>query len=200
MFYFNELERLHEMMTENNDTRAVFSFTYNSKQLSCIFIIDVNPYMLILAPLGADFAINISINEDFTANTYINNHFRELINFLELKYDPENKFRPLTLFEVINSNIPDDNYQQTNYTTIIRTASLAQDIEEADKIYFCGFRNNGKNETVSNRNYIKTKVAFGKLIADNLRKANVSTRWTSQRNEEDIYLINRYLERIDRQR
>lgn len=71
MFYFNELERLHEMMTENNDTRAVFSFTYNSKQLSCIFIIDVNPYMLILAPLGADFAINISINEDFTANTYI---------------------------------------------------------------------------------------------------------------------------------
>lgn len=192
-FTFTNLPALHNTMNQNNDKRASFTFAYNGKQFSCLFIIDMTPFRLIAVPLGANFAFEILVNRDYTATPYIKEHFNDLMHFLGLKYDPNNKFNPEALFSIINQHIPANNYQKVGYSDTIRAERLCRDVEDADKIYFCGFRHNSANESVSDRNYEKTRIAFGDRIADMLRRENVSTRWTDIVGDENLNEINQYL-------
>lgn len=99
-----------------------------------------------------------------------------------------------TISILINPNLN----RPANIREITRSIGRATTIAEEDKIYFCGWRNNGNTGTVSDKNYQKTRKIFGKALADVLRNRNISSRWTNLENEENLADIDRYLHIIDR--
>jgi len=69
----------------------------------------------------------------------------------------------------------------------------SRNIEENERIYFCGWRNNNINERVSDENLYKTKIAFGDEYFNICRQNNISSRWTDIPNAERINEINNIL-------
>lgn len=196
-FKFTNLSALHNNMIIDNETRAKFSFTYNKRSFSCVFICDTVPYILIIAYLGHNFAVELPIDKDYSTPSYLdNNLYKQLIELLGIKFDPNNKFMPTTFFDIINNNIP-EKYEKSNYYDVLFTERIIRDIEQADKIYFLGFRNNPSNQSVSPKNYEKTSLAFGTKIANSLKRHNLSTRWTPKKSEENLKELNDFLDRID---
>lgn len=196
-FKFTNLSTLHNNMIINNETRAKFSFTYNKRIFSCVFICDTFPFILIIAYLGHNFAVELRIAKDYSTSSYLDNSlYKQLIELIGIKFDPNNKFTPTTFFDIINNNIP-EKYEKSNYYDVLLTERIIKDIEEADKIYFLGFRNNPSNQGVSQKNFEKTNLAFGSKIANSLKQHNISTRWTPYKSEENLRELNDYIDRID---
>lgn len=191
MFKFTTLEILHNNMKINNIKRVVFPIKYNKKGFSCIFITNILPYILYLSTLGdTPIIFELEINENYETSSYIdNNKYNKLIEYLEIKYDPNHKFKPSDFFSYINNNISVNCMKQPNYKDVILIATSCRNIEESNKIYFCGWRNNGAGN-VSYENLEKTRIAFGDDIAELCKNKNISSRWTDIANEEVINKIN----------
>lgn len=196
-FTFTQLSVLHNNMINNGEFRAKFSFSYNNRNFTCVFLCDIVPYRLIIAYLGQNLAIEMIIDNDYSTPSYLDNIlYKRLINLLGIRFDPNHKFTPTTFFEIINNHIP--NYcSLPNYFDVLIAERYCRNIEEADKIYFCGFRANPLTQNVSTKNYEKTLIAFGTDIANTLKKHNLSTRWTHIKNEENIKMLTDYLDKID---
>lgn len=72
------------------------------------------------------------------------------------------------------------------------TNKYDKNVEECDKIYFCGFRdNNNCDGHMTLHNLLKTQKAFGAKVANYLKVKNISTRWSSSsRDLTDFFLPN----------
>ena len=190
MYEFSALKILHEDMKVKNEERAIFPFTYNSKDFSCIFLTDIKPMRLYLSTLGKNpIVFEIEIDEKYCAKTYIED-YKELILYLEIKYDPNHTFKPIDLFEALNNKISKKFQRKPNYSEVVSVASKRRRVEEADKIYFCGWRNNPTGYNVSEMNIEKTRIAFGDKIAVMCKLKNVSSCWTNISSDEYLKKIN----------
>ena len=177
---FSALKILHEDMKVKNEERAIFPFTYNSKDFSCIFLTDIKPMRLYLSTLGKNpIVFEIEIDEKYCAKTYIDDY-----------YDPDHTFKPIDLFEALNNKIPKKFQKKPNYSEVVSVASKRRRVEEADKIYFCGWRNNPTGYNVSEMNIEKTRIAFGDKIAAMCKLKNVSSCWTNISSDENLKKIN----------
>lgn len=189
MFKFTALESLHNNMKLNDMERVVFPFKYNEKGFSCIFITDILPYRLYLSTLGEKaITFELEINKKYETSSYMED-YSELIKYLEIKYDLNHKFKPSDFFKSLNNNIPENCSNQPNYRDVILLAASHREIEESNKIYFCGWRNN-KTGNVSDSNLEKTRSAFGDDLAELCKKKNISSRWTDIDKDEEINKIN----------
>ncbi len=189
MFKFTALESLHNNMKLNDMERVVFPFRYNEKGFSCIFITDILPYRLYLSTLGEKaITFELEINNKYETSSYMED-YNKLIEYLELTYDPKHKFKPNDFFRSLNSKIPASCNNQPSYRDIILIAASHRNIEESNKIYFCGWRNN-KTGNVREGNLEKTRSAFGDVLAELCKKKNISSRWTDIDNDEEINKIN----------
>ena len=115
---------------------------------------------LYLSTLGKNpIVFEIEIDKKYCAKTYIED-YKELILYLEIKYDPNHTFKPVDLFEALNNKIPKKFQRKPNCSEVVSVASKRRRVEEADKIYFCGWRNNPTGDNVSEMNIEKTRIAF----------------------------------------
>lgn len=190
MFKFTALESLHNNMKLNDTKRVVFPFKYNEKGFSCIFITDILPYRLYLSTLGdKPIIFELEINNKYETSSYIED-YKKLIEYLEIKYDPNHKFKPNDFFKSLNNKIPENCENKPNYKDVILIAAKHREIEEPNKIYFCGWKNNIVIN-VTDGNLEKTRSAFGDELAELCKKKNISSRWTDIDNYEEINKINR---------
>lgn len=190
MFKFTALESLHNNMKLNDMERVVFPFRYNEKGFSCIFITDILPYRLYLATLGDNpITFELKINNKYETSSYMND-YSKLIEYLELKYDPNHKFKPNDFFRSLNNNIPENCNNTPNYKDVIVIAASHREIEEPNKIYFCGWKNNIVRN-VTDGNLEKTRSAFGDELAELCRVKNISSCWTDIDNKEQINKLNK---------
>lgn len=186
MFEFTGLRTLHEDMKKKNEISASFNFNYNNRGFACIFLGDVMPMLLYLCTVGeAREVFEILIDENYMTDTYIDD-YRKLIEYLNLKFDPNHKFKPVDFFEVLNRNIPKTFQNAPDYKEIVRTASKTRKIEEAYKIYFFRWNPNKGIKKVTDENYEKTRLAFGDKIANLSRKTNKSSCWTDKEGFENL--------------
>ncbi len=192
MIKMDNLENLYNSMKTENQTRVVFPFEYNERGFSCLFLVDILPYRLHVSSLGnRSFIIEFELNEQFEIKENMNNEdYINLVRYLDLRYNPENRFRPKFFLERLNLGIP-IHTRNPNYSEVLRNS---RNIEENERIYFCGWRNNNINERVSDENLYKTKIAFGDKYFEICRKNNISFRWTNVKNEERINEINNILD------
>lgn len=190
MFEFTGLMILHGDMMKKGEERAVFPFEYNKKNFSCIFLVDVTPFRLYLTTLGAEPEVfELEIEKGYKVKGYMDD-YKKLIACLELIYDPNHIFKPNDFFEALNKKIPKEFKQRPNYSEVIKIAAKKRNIEEANKVYFCGWKINSAGKNVTDKNFEKTQSAFGKEKAIFSRSKNISSRWTERSNEEDIKKLN----------
>lgn len=190
MFEFTGLRTLHEDMKENNEISASFNFNYNNRGFACIFLGDVKPMILYLCTVGeAREVFEIAIDENYMTDTYIDD-YKRLIEYLNLKFDPDHKFKPVDFFEVLNRNIPNNFQTAANYSSILSVSSATRDIEEENKIYFLAWRDNPIGNHVTELNLEKTRLAFGDKIAKISKKINKSSRWTDKQGLENMEAFN----------
>lgn len=186
------IQTLFEDMKRNESTRNSFIFTFRKKQLSFLFLADTAPYTLYISTFGVEpFTLVVYIDDDFHIRKYIES-FSKLLSYLGYKYDPANKITPEILFEEINKYIPTTCSTTPIYSNVLRVAAACQNIEEKEKIYFCGWRVNPDNNRVSELNNHKTQIAFGHDIAKRSKAANVSSRWTAFEFDENLSDLNKF--------
>ena len=96
MIKMDNLENLYNSMKTENQTRVVFPFEYNERGFSCLFLVDILPYRLNVSSLGnRSFIIEFELNEQFEIKENMNNEdYINLVRYLDLRYNPENRFRP----------------------------------------------------------------------------------------------------------
>ena len=145
---------------------------------------------LYLSTLGKNpIVFEIEIDKKYCAKTNIED-YKELILYLEIKYDPNHTFKPVDLFEALNNKISKKFQRKPNCSEVVSVASKRRRVEEADKIYFCGWRNNPTGYNVSEMNIEKTRIAFGDKIAAMCKLKNVSSCWTNISSDEYLKKIN----------
>lgn len=161
MFVFSRLAILHSDMKGREEVRCVFPFEYNGKRFSCIFLADVDPYRLYLTTMGISPQVfELEVIDKYQVNAYFSD-YKKLVAYLELKYDPDHIFRPSDFFEVLNRNIPPIFTRKPNYSEVLCVVAKKRNIEEENKVYFCGWYTNPKGKNVKQNNLEKTRSAFG---------------------------------------
>lgn len=190
MYKFTALKTLHEDMKVKKEERAIFPFSYNKKDFSCIFLTDIKPMKLYLATLGSKpIVFEIKINKEYCTNAFFDD-YKKLIDYLELKYNPNHTFKPKDFFEALNKKIPNVFRTKPRYSEVVRVLSNRTAIEEKNKIYFCSWRQNAPGARVSNMNLEKTRTAFGDKFANMCKLKNVSSCWTDNPSDEVLNKIN----------
>lgn len=186
IIYMSSLRTLKAKMLQQKLTRVSFPFQYNNKPFSCILIIDIIPYRLYLTTLGMNpITIEFEVHKGFLIDTIIDNQsYRYLIRYLELKYNPDYKFKPQTLLRVLNDQLPSVLIKKADKKTILKISSTVRTVEESEKIYFIGWRNLPHGQKVSYLNNEKTRIAFGDNIAQICFERNVSSCWSDIKSKE----------------
>lgn len=186
MFEFTGLRILHNDMQKVGEMRAVFQFEYNKRVFSCIFLVDITPFRLYLTTLGVDpMVFELEIERGYNVKSYLDD-YDNLIAYLNLKYDPKHKFKPNDFFEALNRNIPSRFTRGPDYKDVLRIASKKRNIEEKNKIYFCGWYSNPSGKNVRPENLEKTRSAFGEKKARICKDRNISSCWSDIVTDENL--------------
>ena len=173
-------------MILKSEMRSVFPFEYNEKNFSCIFLTDITPFRLYLTTLGKNPQVfELEVKKGYKVDRYWDD-YKKLLSYLQLKYDPNHIFRPSDFFEALNRKIPQRHIGKPDYKDVILTASSKRNIEEINKIYFCGWLINATGRSVSPENLEKTRSAFGEEKAQICKNKNISSRWTDIKHKEDL--------------
>lgn len=167
-------------MKNQNIGRTNFRYTLNHLDFECLFFIDIKPFELVMGCLHQNFAIFLDVEQGFSIKPFIKpkSTFIKLVKALNTLDDSDHKFVPHEFFDEFNQHIPNRANPHTPVTPsdIIKYYS---NIEEEDKIHFCGWLdNNIQNNKVSEKNLIKTRRFMGQQVYEFAKRRNQSTRWT----------------------
>lgn len=140
--------------------------------------------------IGHNIAFQVNVRPGYNIDPVIPREIYALIcRLLNLKYDPNNPFKPTSIFEHFNQNM-NVNVNQSNHARAQDIAPYHSDIEEADRIYFLGWLNNPYPKNVTPENLDKTKRLLGVEVYNFSKKHNVSTRWTDDENlAKDFFIL-----------
>ncbi len=171
---------LFESMKAQKIKRYKFQFQRNNVVFDVIFFTDSNPYSLLFGARGHNFSFEISVEKGFliNENKLPKEVYSRLAKVLGLKYDPNNKFRPIFFFEDFNKSIPSSAHPR-NIPKPHEIAMYRRDVEETHKIYFCGWRDNtSRGQNATEENLEKTKKLLGYETYLICRSKNISSLWT----------------------
>lgn len=172
------LRELHANMRANGITRCRFHYTHQTLNFDVFFLTDESPYILMFGLIGHNIAFQVNVRPGYNIDPVIPSDIYALIcRLLNLKYDPNNPFKPSSLFEHFNQNM-NVNINPNNHAKAHHIAPYYPDVEEADRIYFLGWLNNPYPKNVTPENLEKTKRLLGVEVYNFSKKHNVSTRWT----------------------
>ena len=136
MFGFTGLKTLHDDMKKKREERAIFPFEFKGKNFSCIFLTDIIPYRLYLTTLGIHSEVfELEIEKGYNAKCFIDG-YKELIGYLEIKYDPAHKFVPYDFYKVLNERIPEKFAKRPNYKDILKNLDIPnKKLKEREYMY-----------------------------------------------------------------
>jgi hypothetical protein len=165
-------------MRDQKIERYKFIFTYNGVDFDVFFFIDgdfwlyfgVLKYNLYFEKrVKKGFIIDVGFDED----TYTN-----LIEVLKLNYSENGPFKPSYFFNEFNKKIPDRAYKKF-VPKPHEIARHIRNVEECDKIYFCGWLdNNIAGNHVQKSNLIKTQKLLSQDAYEMCKEKNISSKWT----------------------
>lgn len=186
----NNLVPLYRNMVEQKLDRVKFPYRHNNLHFDVFFFIDGKPFELLFGALGANLCFRLRVEKGFVINPSLDSDtYKSLCKALNLKYDPANPFKISKFFMDFDDKIPPSVTinNKAKYTDI---AVHVRDVEEADKIYFCGWKNNNEEKShVTEDNLRKTKEFLGCQAYLICKEKNISSRWTDlEHKAKDFYL------------
>lgn len=176
----NSLRLLHRSMKARCIVRCRFPFHRNHKEFDVFFFADMEPYELMFGLVGDRWSMTVKMLEGYRVDTWLGENYDKLCKALGLKYDPNNPFRPKDFFEDLNRAIP----REASRGREVKPQDVARylsNVEEADKIYFSGWRPHQDPEVrdVTERNLEKTRLLLGEDAYRLCLKHRISSAWSA---------------------
>ncbi len=160
----------------------VLNITQGNLFFDVFFFIDGSPYILLFGVKAENFSFEIEVKNGFVIDPRLDTEdYKKLCQVLGLKFDPDNPFNPWNFFAEFNKHIPVGAlaHQKVEPHHIAQYKNIA---EEADKIYFVGWRDNSKWGTkVQPSNLDKTKNLLGERAYKRCKQKNISSCWTDKK-------------------
>lgn len=153
-------------------------FSYNNIAFTVVYSTRENS--LLLLKKGAkqvQAELIIPLLDDFQINTYLDGLYHDIVTFLEIEYNPNNKFKPFNFFKRFDDNFKIRSHAQISEVTYLnRTRKL----EDPDAIfYYRIIPHEGKNNGhVTQTNLEKTSWLLPKFYARH-KDDDISVAYTS---------------------
>lgn len=173
-----KLPLLFQNMQENQIDTIMFHFDFRNLHFSVVYRATEFPHELLFGCTAENIFFTAKVNEDFQVTTYLGDAYNLLVKALNLKFDPQNTFKPAVLFEAFDDATP-ITIKGLKRPTIVDIARLRRDVEESDKIYFFKWQpHDGKRSKPSSQNLEKTKRICGLKTYEFCKKNHISSCWT----------------------
>ncbi|MFL9583442.1 DUF6037 family protein [Stenotrophomonas sp. AB1(2024)] len=183
------LARLHASMQAIGLTRAKFRVRHNHLTFAGLFLADVTPYELALACLGHDFVLIFDVTRDYEVSAYLGEQYGALAAALGTGAGSGNPLRSSDFLREIDDALP-RTVGPGDRPTTADVVHVYRDMEEADKMHLCGWRDNTvRKERVSATNLAKTRRLLGQDAYDLCRRRNLSTCWTDDPGRAIAYTL-----------
>lgn len=183
------LKSLYADMKRQKLERTIFKVLINNISFEVIYFIDSSPHSLAIGVKGKNFFFEIPVEKGFHIKTWLGENYSKVCEILGLKYDETNKYSSNKFFSEINKGIP-SKVTNINIPTYKDIAPYRRDVEEADRIYFYGWKENDKTGgNVKPKNLEKTRAWLGENAFRMCKKYNVSSRWTDVSSDEKAYAL-----------
>lgn len=175
------LETLHQDMITQNILKTRFIFNFRNLQFSVIYIAEEFPQTLLFGCVAHNLFFVLDVDEQYQIKTFLGDNYRPLLDALNLEYDPNNHFSPNVFFEEFRIVIP-LHTNPNNTPSITEIAVLRRDVDEEDRIHFCGWRtHDGITSNATTENLSKTQKICGRAAYEVCRAHNISSRWTDDK-------------------
>lgn len=177
----DNLRHLYYEMLKEKSTRQEFDFEYNGVNADVFFFIDKKPFILAFGIKLTQAYFELEVKPGFEVETLFSHKIYDLITKeFHINYDPNHKYSPFDFLRYVNDKIP-HHIKETRAAEPRLIAHYHRDIEEADKIYFCGFINHrAEGRHVSSENLRKTRLLMGEDAYQRCLAENISTKWTNE--------------------
>lgn len=187
------LRKLCSSMKSQDMDRYKFNFKYNNVSFDVFFFRDKVPFVLMFGVWVDNFYFEIEVRKGFIISDGMDNDdYNNLLKILKLNPDSNSPFKPKYFFEEFNRSIP-PHANINNRPKAHEIAYYKRDVEEANKIYFCGWRDNTiQSEHVSGENLKKTRILLGEKAYQRCIEKNISSRWTDNPSREIDYYIPKF--------
>jgi len=175
----NGLKNLYKSMKNQSIDRCRFEYVNGKGKFDVFFFIDENPFILLFGAKGANFSFEIEVKNGFIIKPEFEEEiYYKLIEFLGVKSNKGNPFKPFNFFLDFNNKIP-STINASNKAKPHETIVYRKDVEEAKKIYFLQWRNNNTSgDNVSKDNLEKTKKLLSVKAYERCKSKNISSCWT----------------------
>lgn len=184
------IKELYTSMKQQSIDRYKFNYKNGKGEFDIFFFIDETPFILLFGAIGTNISFEVKVNKGFKINTFLDQKtLNDLKKVLKIKGGGIEKFSTNKFFEHFNQNIPKTAHTRNipKPKTIIK---YKKNIEEADKVYFIGWRDNTKRgDQVSQENLKKTKELLGKKAYKICKEKNTSSCWTDNPTKEIKFYI-----------
>jgi hypothetical protein len=172
------LKPLFISIKKNDLTYGTFKYQVNEISFEIFFDISVVPYQLGFIQRQSTFQLWLDVKSGFEINPVINNQdYKSLVKILQLKYNPDNPFKPQNFFDEFNKKIP-NTYSPTSIELLHYVSTQRYDVEEKEKLYFNKFMP-WKSQKRSKENLEKTRLLLPKIYNRIKDRPNISVGYTN---------------------
>jgi hypothetical protein len=174
------LASFRRQMLAQSATRAMFRYRTRKAELEVAYIIDVDPNVLLIGVTGVTpFAFEVEVDRRGQVIPFLApGDLGALLDALGVERGPERRFSVRGFFEYLDSRVPEHagpvDAPQPDFV-----ARFWDDVEEADKVYFVGWRNNPVGAHVTAENLAKTERLIGRGAREACARLNISSCWTA---------------------
>lgn len=177
--YYPELKKWHIAILKANQDRDRFRFSYNGIDFDAIFIVEGEPFRLLVGTIRRNFACVLECHRGYRIEMD-NKDFYALCKILNLKAGKDT-FTSAGFLSYIARNCPNKYSGRPVQPSAMRhyLRNTLTD-EEREKNIFLGWNDHVRDNKTA-RNFNTTEKYLGKKIADFCRANNISSMWTSSK-------------------
>lgn len=180
-------------MGRNSAKIDKFRITYNSVQFEVIVLIERSLFELLFGVIGFNYSFSLELKAGYELQELPDEVFYKLCEILNLKPGKES-LTSYKFLEFMVQKIP-NHYSKVKVQPHEVAKYKQRNVDENDKIYFCGWRFYVDSEKNAKK-FDKTKKWIGDDAYEFCKKNNISPCWTDiDIKRKDYYAPQEYLEK-----
>lgn len=186
----SSLRPFYKDMKANKIDRVRFTYTYGRVTFDVFFFIDETPFSLLFGAKQFNLAFELQVLPGFSVESYLPDEiYKALCKALGLVYDAAHPFSTRAFLSDFERHIPAVVFSLSKPEPH-DIAIYRSDVEENEKIYFCGWRDNTpRGEKVTPRNLHKTIRLLGEQAYQVCSRKNLSSCWTHDKSKSIPVLL-----------
>lgn len=186
-----EIKPLLQDMGRNNAKIDKFRFTYNKVEFEVIVLIERSPFELLFGVIGYNYSFSLTLRAGYELQELPDEVFYKLCDILNLKPGRES-LTSYKFLKYVAKRIP-TRYSKTKIQPHEIAKYKQRNIDDAHKIYFCGWKFYEDSERNA-KNFEKTKKWLGDEAYEFCKRNNISSCWTHiDLKRKDYYSPQEYL-------